>query len=53
VYFERRSGAQPTDDMIAVSVPISNELTDAGSIRATLKQVAGTSRNFPWKVLQL
>lgn len=44
-------GAQPTDDVIKISVPIGNELTDAGSLRFTLKQTFGTSRNFPWKVL--
>lgn len=44
-------GAQPTDDIIKISVPIGNELTDAGSLRFTLKQTFGTSRNFPWKVL--
>lgn len=45
-------GAQPADDMIVISVPVSNELTDSGSLRFTLLQVAGTSRNFPWKVLK-
>lgn len=45
------SGAQPTDDMIQISVPISNELTDTASLRFTLKQVRGTARTFPWKVL--
>lgn len=44
-------GAQPTDDLIKVSVPIGNELTDSGALRFTLKQTFGTSRNFPWKVL--
>jgi hypothetical protein len=44
-------GAQHVDDLIKISVPISNELTDAGALRFTLKQTAGTSRNFPWKVL--
>lgn len=44
-------GAQPTDDLIKVSIPIGNELTDSGSLRFTLKQTFGTSRNFPWKVL--
>lgn len=44
-------GAQPTDDVIKVSLPIGNELTDAGSLRFTLKQTFGTSRSFPWKVL--
>lgn len=45
--------AQSADDMIAIMAPISNELTDAGSLRFTLKQTAGTGRNFPWKVLKL
>lgn len=52
VYFERYTGAQSADDMIAISVPISNELTDAGALRFTLKQTAGTARAFPWKVLK-
>lgn len=43
--------AQVADDMIAISVPIANELTDAGALRFTLKQVLGTGRAFPWKVL--
>lgn len=46
------SGVQPADGLIAISVPISNELTDAGALRFTLKQTAGTSRTFPWKVLK-
>lgn len=44
-------GAQATDDMIKVSLPISNELTDSQSLRFSLTQTFGTSRNFPWKVL--
>lgn len=44
--------AQVADDLIKISVPISNELTDTGSLRFTLKQTLGTSRNFPWKVLK-
>lgn len=51
-YFARYDGAQYTDDMIKISVPISNELTDAGSLRFTLKQTNGTGRNFNWKVLR-
>lgn len=43
--------AQDADDMIAISVPISNELTDSGALRFTLKQTTGSSRAFPWKVL--
>lgn len=50
-YYQQFVGAQSLDNMIQISVPISNELTDAGSIRFTLKQTNGTGRAFPWKVL--
>lgn len=45
-------GAQPTDDKIAVSIPIGNDLTDASSLEFTIKQTFGTSRSVPWKVLK-
>lgn len=45
-------GAQPADDVVKISVPIANELTDAGALRFTLKQTVGTGRSFPWKVLK-
>jgi hypothetical protein len=51
-YFQRYADAQPTDDMIAISVPISNELTDSGALRFTLNQTKGTARSFPWKILK-
>lgn len=51
-FYARFDGAQPTDDIIKMSVPISNELTDTNSLRFSLKQTEGTSRNFPWKVLK-
>jgi hypothetical protein len=34
-YFARYQDDQPDDDVIKISVPISNELTDAGSLRFT------------------
>jgi hypothetical protein len=52
VYFMPYYGAQPADDLIKISVPISNELTDAQALRVSLKQTFGTGRNFPWKVLK-
>jgi hypothetical protein len=51
-YYARYDGAQPTDDLIKISVPISNELTDANSLRFSLKQTYGTSRSYPYKVLK-
>src|SRR5687767_14552068 len=48
VYYD----AQPADDVIKISVPISNDLTDTNALRFSLKQTAGTGRNFPWKVLK-
>lgn len=50
-YFDSWTGVQ-TDDVIKISVPISNELVDTNSLRFSLKQTEGTSRNFPWKVLK-
>jgi len=51
-YIMRYYGAQSADDLIKISVPISNELTDATSLRFSLKQTFGTGRAFPWKVLK-
>lgn len=51
-YFAAFADAQPTDDLIKISVPISNELTDTNALRFSLKQVSGTGRAFPWKVLK-
>lgn len=51
-YLARYADAQPTDDLIKISVPISNELTDTNSLRFSLTQTKGTGRAFPWKVLK-
>lgn len=51
-YYQSFFDAQPADDLIKISVPISNELTDAGSLRFSLQQTVGTGRVFPWKVLK-
>jgi hypothetical protein len=51
-YYARYDGAQSADDLVKVSVPISNELTDAGALRFELNQLKGTARAFPWKVLK-
>ena len=51
-YYAIWDGVQPTDDLIKISVPISNELTDAGALDFRLNQKTGTARAFPWKVLK-
>lgn len=51
-YFAQFAGAQPTDNRIQISVPISTEsMSDAGVLKFTLRQIAGTGRTFAWKVL--
>ena len=45
-------GVQPTDDVIKVSLPVGNDLTDTNSLKYTLTQTFGTGKNYPWKVLQ-
>ena len=52
-YYAQWVGAQPTDDLVKISVPISNELTDAGALRFEINQKKGAAaRAFPWKVLK-
>lgn len=51
-YLQTYADAQPADDQIKISVPISNDLTDTNSLRFSLKQTKGTGRAFPWKILK-
>src|SRR5262245_14453945 len=51
-YFASWTGAQVADDLIKISVPISNELTDTGALRFEINQKKGAARAFPWKVLK-
>lgn len=51
-YYIKKADAPVVDrDVVTISVPISNELTDSGALRFTLKQTTGTGRAYPWKVL--
>ncbi len=50
-YLSSYAGIQAADDLILEAPPISNELTDSGSLRFTLTQTEGTGRAYPWKVL--
>lgn len=53
VYYVSYPDAQSVDDLIKVSVPVSNDLTDAGALRFELNQLrGGAARAFPWKVLR-
>ncbi len=52
-YYGMWTDVQPADDQIKISVPISNELTDSGSLRFELNQKTGSgARAFPWKILK-
>lgn len=51
VYVASYSGAQATDDLIKVSVPIGNDLTDSTALRFSILQTFGTARSFPQKIL--
>lgn len=48
---ERRAGAQPVDDLIAESVPVSTDLSESKAIRFSVAQRSGTARAMPWKVI--
>lgn len=50
--FQVFADAQPADGKIAISEPLSNELTDTNALRFSIKQVRGTGRAIPWKVLK-
>lgn len=51
-YFSAFYGVQPAEDVIKISVPISNDHTNATALRFSLKQTFGTGRNFEWNVLK-
>lgn len=48
IYIARYADAQPVEDLIKASVPVSTALTDSGAIRGTLLQTKGTGRSYPW-----
>jgi len=50
-YYQMFTGTQPTDNQIQISVPISNDLVEADSLRFTLQQPSGVARALPWKVI--
>lgn len=49
IYHQRYLDAQATEDVIVASIPLPSDI----QADFTLKQTAGTGRNFPWKVLSL
>lgn len=51
-YVMKYYGAPLTDETMAISVPIGNDLTDATSLSFTMKQTFGTTRAFPNKVVK-
>lgn len=51
-YLTRYFDAQPVDDQIKVSVPVSTPLSSSGALEFTIKQTNGTGRAVPWSVNQ-
>ncbi len=51
-YTARFDGVQNPDDLIKISVPISNNLTDTNALRFSLKQTLGVSHAYVWKALE-
>lgn len=52
LYIANYQGAQPTDDLIKITPPIGNDLTDSTALRFSILQTFGTARAFPQKILQ-
>lgn len=51
VFYAIFAGAQTADNAIQVSVPIANDLATSNALRFSIKQTAGTGRDYAWKVL--
>lgn len=51
-YYQRFDGEQPSTDKIKISVPLSNDLAEESALAFSIKQIAGTGREYPWKVLK-
>lgn len=49
VYKDSWTGAQSVDDIQKVSIPVPSDIATL----FTLKQTAGTGRNFAWKIISL
>ena len=50
VYYQQYRNAQSTDNAVQISVPISNDLTEANALQFYVYQ--SVNRSLPWKVLQ-
>lgn len=53
VSFAAFYGVQSADDTMKTLEAVDNELVEASAVSFTLKQTFGTSRTYPWKVLNL
>ena len=52
VQYMRYAGAQPTDDLIKMSLPVATGLAEANGLRFSMKHTLGTTINVPWSVEQ-
>ena len=50
IFFDAFYGAQPVFDIIKLTEPVSNALTDSGALRFELLQTFGTGRTVPWAI---
>lgn len=51
-YFDVFTDAQPAEDQIKSSVPVSVGITDTGALRFMTRQPAGTARAIPYEILK-
>lgn len=52
VWAKYLTGLQPFNAREIVSLPIGNQLSDATSLRFSIKQIFGTGRNYFWEALR-
>lgn len=50
VYYQQYRNAQSSDNIVQISVPISNDLLESNALTFYITQ--NNARNIPWKVLQ-
>lgn len=52
LYIANYQGVQPTDDLIKITPPVGNNLTDSTALQFSILQTFGTARSYSQKILQ-